>query len=133
MVKSRYLIPILSAVLLSATGCGGGGSSSSNGNGSGSGNTAPSISQLTPSSMMTGIPLGGVKVIGKGLLATSQILIDGSPVPTFPVDLTTLQAQIPLSFWTAIGVHQFSIQTGKQTSNSLPFTVYTPQSGPQVM
>jgi hypothetical protein len=105
-----------------------------NGGGVGSGGGS-SIAVLAPSSMMTGIPLGAVDVYGTGFSRQSQVLLDGMPVPlTLFVDSGTLQAQdLPNALWTEVGTHQFSVQTGGNATNLLPFTVYTPQSGPQVM
>ncbi len=138
-MRTRDSIPSLTLVVVAIvlSGCGGGGGGglsggSSGGNGGGSGGS--SISLLSPSSMMTGIPLGTVNVFGTGFTRQSEVLLDGVSVPlTLFVDSGTLQAQIPNSLWTAVGVHHFSVQSGGSVTNALPFTVYTPQSGPQVM
>src|SRR6266568_1375108 len=138
-IKTRDSILTLAALVLAIvlSGCGGGSSGGSgvgSGGGNGGGSSGPSISLLAPSSMMTGIPLGAVNVFGTGFTRQSQVLLDGVPVPqTLFSDSGTLQGEVPNSLWTAVGVHQFSVQTGGNVTSSLPFAVYTPQLGPQVM
>ncbi len=82
---------------------------------------------------MVGIPLGSVDVYGPGFSANSQVLVDGQPVPTFSGTGGALEADIDLSLLFTAGVHQISVQNGSIVSNSLPFTVYTPAQGPNVM
>jgi len=83
---------------------------------------------------MTGIPLGQVTIFGSGFTQESVALIDGVPaVSTTLVNSQTVQVEIDVSLASTAGTHQFSVQTSGQTSNSLSFTVYSPQSGPQVM
>ncbi len=128
-MKSNLVIFALeSAIVLS--GCGGGGSSS----GGGSRGSGLSISLLAPSSVMTGIPLGQITVYGQGFTQQSQVFVDGQPVPlTLFTDSGTLEAEIDISLAAAPGTHQLSVQTGGKASNSLPFTAYAPQPGPQIM
>lgn len=110
---------------------GGGGGGTGGGGGSGS---SVSISVLAPSTLMVGIPLGQVTVLGQGFTSGSQVLIDGQPssLTTF-VNSGTLQAEIDTSLNASAGTHQFSVQNGSQVSNSLPYTIYAPQQGPFVM
>jgi len=141
----RNQIAVVSAIVLTffLCGCGGGSSSTSGGNGGGGGtggggggtggSSGASISLLAPSSMMTGIPLGEITIFGTGLSDTTAVLLDGAEMAFNVVDSGTVQAQLPDSLRNAVGVHQFSVQSGGSTTNSLPFTVDNPQQGPQVM
>jgi hypothetical protein len=120
---------IISACLTMLIGCGG-----SSGSSGGGGSGRFSISSLAPSSVMTGIPLGAVTVFGNGFTSQSQVLVDGQPVTqTIQLDSGTLEANVDTSLFTTAGIHQFSVQDGGSVSNSLPFTAYAPQLGPQVM
>jgi hypothetical protein len=126
------LVAALFALVLS--GCGGGGSSSGGGGGGGGGGNGLSISTLSPSTVSIGVPQGGVTIFGQGFTQQSQVLIDGQPAPlTTFTDSGTLQAEVNISLSATAGTHQFSVQNSGQTSNSLTYTVYTPQPGPQVM
>jgi adhesin/invasin len=89
---------------------------------------------VSPSSVMTGIPLGGLTAYGDGFTAESQILIDGVPASQtvfFPPG--ELQAEVDISLYATAATHQISVQDGTNVSNALPLTVYSPQPGPQVM
>jgi hypothetical protein len=83
--------------------------------------------------MMVGVPLGIVSVIGQGFGNGPQVLIDGQPALTMVENASTLQIQIDYTFDSTVATHQISVQNGGQVSNSLPFTVYAPQQGHQVM
>src|SRR5947209_12759514 len=84
---------------------------------------------------MTGLPISQVMVFGKGFDSQSQVLIDGAPaVLTIFLDTNTLEGDLPNSLYSIAGTHQFSVQTGNgKVTNSLPFTIYTPKPGSQVM
>jgi VCBS repeat protein len=129
MTARIFVVALLLALFgLPLSGCGGG-SSSSGGVGSGL-----SISLLSPSSVMTGLPIGGVSVYGNGFTDRSQVLIDGVPViQTILSAPDTLQAETDISLFATAGTHQVSVQNGGQTSNAVTLTVYTPQQGPFVM
>jgi FG-GAP-like repeat/FG-GAP repeat len=120
---------ILSALMLS--GCGGG--SGATGGGGGGGGNGLSISALSPSSAMVGIPVGLVSVFGQGFTGSSLILVNGQPVDTFFAASDMLQAEINSSLNTTPGTYQFSVQNGSSVSNSLPYNVYVPQQGLSVM
>ncbi len=145
----RFIFTILSfAVLaLALSGCGdgssstggtaGGGSGGGGGGGTGGGgggSAAPSVSALSPSAIVIGLPQASVTVIGQGFTSSSQVLIDGQPASeTTFTNSGTLQANIPASFSTTAGTHQFSVQNGSETSSSLTLTVYVMQQGLLVM
>ncbi len=116
---------------LPLTSCGGGSGSSGSGGGGGSG---LSISELSPSVVMVGLPQGGATVYGTGFTPQAQVLIDGQPAPLTALQPDgTLTVELDLSLSATPGVHQFSVQDGTQVSNSVPYAVYAPQQGPFVM
>jgi hypothetical protein len=125
-------ISLLLAITLSS--CGGGSGSSGGNGGGGGGGSGLSVTQVAPSSVTVGVPLGGVTVYGQGFTEQSIVLIDGQqgPLTTF-TDSGTLNVEILPFFADTAGTHQFSVQTGSQTSNSQPLTVYAMQEGPFVM
>lgn len=117
------------AIMLS--GCAGG--NAGGGGGGGGGGVKSSISLLAPSSVMPGNPVL-VTVLGRGFTDQSQVLADGQPVTqTVVIDSRTLDAHLDDSFFVTPSIHQLTVQTGGSVSNALPFTVYSPQPGPQVM
>jgi hypothetical protein len=78
--------------------------------------------------------MGGVNVQGQGFTQESQVLIDGQPAPvTVYTNSSALVGQVSMSLTATVGTHQIAVQNGSQVSNSIPFTVYTPQQGPFVM
>lgn len=138
-IASTIITTSLLALVLS--GCGGSSSSGGGGGGCGScgggggGGSKLSISQIAPSTVMVGVPLGIITVYGQGFTQQSQALIDGQPAINTSVYSSgdELQAYIDISLDSTVGTHQFSVQNGGQVSNSLPYTVYAPQQGPLVM
>jgi hypothetical protein len=136
-MSNRLISVIASGIVLTfvLSGCGGGGGSSSGGGGGGGGGgSGPSISLLSPSIVMTGLPIGEVFVYGSGFTDRSLVLIDGVPViQAVLVAPDTLQAQTDVSLFATAGTHQVSVQNGGQTSNVVTLTVYSPKQGPFVM
>ena len=138
---SNALLVIMLALVLSGCGGGGGASIGGAGNGGGGGGgtgggggAGLAISTLSPSTAMAGVQLGIMTILGQGFTTDSQVLIDGEPsLHTEFLDSNTLEAEIDPSLSAAAGTHQFSVQSGGQVSNALPYTVYTPQQGPFVM
>lgn len=118
------------AATVSNPSSGGGGNTGGNGGGS---NTF-TLSLVAPSIVMED-SFALIKVYGTGFTPQSQVLVDGVAVQTIPDNQEpgSLQAFPPDSLFTEVGVHEFSVQNGSTTSNSLPFTVYQAQQGPQVM
>jgi hypothetical protein len=142
MQSTRHASMIITATFLCLAlyGCGGGASSltgggggGGSGGGGGGGGGGLSISSLTPSEVMVGIPVGIVVVHGEGFSSASEVLVNGQPINTISGDSSTLEALIGPSLNTTVGTYQFSVQKGGQVSNSLPYTVYAPQQGPFVM
>jgi hypothetical protein len=115
----------LGAALL-ASGCGGGGS---NAGGGGGGGNSPQITLVSPSMVMSDIPIGSVTVTGTGFTQESQVLFDGTP-SSFNLLQGSNQIEANLSAPVPLGVHQISVQNGNQVSNTLPFTYYYPSAAP---
>jgi hypothetical protein len=130
-------ITLFFVLILSAcgggTGSSSGGGSGGNGGGDGGGTPPASISQLSPSFVMAGIPVGLVIVFGQGFDSNSQALIDGTPTNTHLLPDGTLEVLPDISPGLTTGIHQFAVQGSGGTSNSLPFTIYVPEQGPPVM
>ncbi len=138
MTKTKFaVLSVLLIIALVLSSCGGGnGTNNSGGNGGGGGYKPPplSITSLSPSSITVGVSLGNVTIHGTGFNTGSVVLLDGVMFQqnTAYVTANILQVQFPNSLDYAIGVHQITVQ-GTTTSNSLPFTVYQPQPGPDLM
>ena len=132
---STALIVSLFALALSGCGRAGSGSTGGGGGGGGSGGSGSglSIALLQPSSIMVGVNQGYVYLTGQGITAASQVLVNGQPVSTVLEASGLLEGLLDTSVSATPGVYQFSVQDGSNVSNSLPFTVYTPQQGPFVM
>src|ERR1700727_1951093 len=126
---------IVSFLAFALSGCGGSGSGSTGGGGGdgGGGGSGLSISLLQPSSIMVGVNQGYVYLTGQGITAESQVLMNGQPVSSVLQVSGLLEGLLDPSVSATPGVYQFSVQNGNTVSNSLPFTVYTPQQGPLVM
>ena len=91
-------------------------------------NPTPAITSLSPSSAMAGGSAFTLTVMGTQFIAASQILWNGSSVPTTYVSSTSLTAQIPASDLSSSGTAIIDVQTpvpGGGTSNALSFTIST--------
>jgi hypothetical protein len=118
--------------------CGGGGTSGTGGGdggggGGGGGNgNAPSISLLSPSMLMVGVPLGGATVFGANFTPDAQVFLDGTAAPVTDFRSSgELDVEIPDEVDFKAQVHQFTVHQSSGTSNSVSFTVYNPARGPQ--
>jgi hypothetical protein len=129
MARVASIIVSFAALALLLSSCGGG-AGSSGGGGGGGGASGPSITQLAPSSIMVGIPQGGITVFGKGFTSASQVLMDGQPLSTTLTAPGMLTAQLGIYNGLPVGTHQFTVENGTQLSNSATFTIYAPQQGP---
>jgi FG-GAP-like repeat len=133
------------ALIISLGACGGGGSSSSGGTGGGTGGggtggggtggggtPAPSITIVSPSKLMLGIPLGQVTLYGQNFEQGSTVLIDGVAATSATIPSTQeIDIQISLDLDGTAGVHQIQVKDLEGTSNTGIFTVYSPTIGPQ--
>jgi FG-GAP-like repeat len=136
ILRVAQVIVVLALFGAILSGCGGGSAvSSSSGPPTGVTGTGPglSISRLAPSIVNTGVPQAQVDIFGSGFTQQSQVLVDGQPVTTFFTNSGALQSDISIDLNFAAGTHQFTVQNSGTTSNSLTYTVYSPQQGPFVM
>jgi hypothetical protein len=144
MLNKRHFWQVcgLALFLVSLSACGGGssagttttGTGGSGGGGGGNNMPGPSISQIAPSAVMQGVPQGIVYVYGSNFGSDSQVEINGQPATSTQfVDPQTLEAQIDVTIDGNPGSYQFSVQDSAGTSNLVPYVVYAPTLGPEVM
>lgn len=113
-------------------GSGGGGNGGGGGTGGGGGNTVPTITLLSPSKLMVGVPLGLVTVYGSNFTPDAQVYIDGAQSSfTSAGNPSEVQAQVSISFDEIATTHTFTVHQASGTSNSMTFVVYNPIQGPQ--
>lgn len=113
------------AVVLSA--CGGGG-------GSGGGSPAgPTITLLSPSNVMVGVPQGLVDVYGSNFTKDAKVLVNGAAVNSNFHDSSMIEAQLNISDYTVPGVYDFQVTNSVGTSNKVSFNLYYPAQGPQTL
>lgn len=113
-------------------GGGGAGGSGSGGGGGGGGSSAPTITLLSPSKLMVGVPLGLVNVYGTNFTSDAQVLLDGAPLQFSLLESPTeLEAQVPDSFDYTAATHTFAVRQASGTSGTVRFVVYNPAQGPQ--
>lgn len=106
------------ATLAAQNGTGGGGTGT---------NAVPILTALSPSKV-AGFILS-VTVYGSNFTINSQVLIDGNPVLTGFGNSGALNASVNATL--GPGTHLFSVRDVGGTSNSLPYIVYVPGTGPQ--
>jgi hypothetical protein len=118
-------------------GCGGSDSSTSSGNtntgSGGSGSAAPQILRVEPSRVMVGDSEGLVTAAGTNFTAGSTVLFDGAPAATFYQNGSTLQFEVPDQDFDIAQTHTIQISDSTLVSNMLPYEVYAPQPGPDVL
>src|SRR5216683_2028395 len=78
MCSYQLMYAVLAASMLAFCGCVGG----SGGSGGGGGN--PTITTLSPSNIMVGVPLGTLLITGSNFNSDALIAIDGQEVSTAP-------------------------------------------------
>ena len=89
-------------------------------------NPAPNAISLSPSSATAGGPAFTLTVTGTQFVSGSQVLWNGSQVPTTYVSGTSLTAQIPASDLSSVGAITVAVQSpapGGGTSGALNFTI----------
>jgi hypothetical protein len=92
-------------------------------------NPAPNAISLSPSGAITGGPAFTLTVAGTQFIPSSQVLWNGSQVPTTYVSGTSLMAQIPASDLSTAGTTTVAVQSptpGGGTSSVLNFAISTP-------
>src|SRR5271170_2054347 len=97
------ILTILALGALALCGCGGGSGGSGGGGGGG---TAPTITTLSPTNLMVGVPLGTLLVSGSNFTSDALVQIDGQAVSTDMFDPHTLQAEVSPSFDNTVATHQ---------------------------
>src|ERR1700722_13094132 len=97
MQSSRFLVLCCLAATISVglTSCGGG--SSSSGSGSGNPPSAPTITSITPASVIAGSSPATLTVNGTGFVSTSVVQVNGASESTTFVSNVKLTAVIPAS------------------------------------
>jgi hypothetical protein len=89
-------------------------------------NPAPNAISLSPSSITAGGPAFTLTVTGTQFISGSQVLWNGSQVPTTYVSGISLTAQIPASDLSSVGTATVAVQSpapGGGTSSALNFTI----------
>jgi hypothetical protein len=128
MIVVRQLVcASLAVAMFALSGCGGGSG------GAGGGGSHPTITRLSPSSLMVNVPLGTLLVSGSNFQGDALVAIDGQPVSTIMFDAHTLEAEVSSEFDSTVANHQIMVQQSTGTSNAVPMAVYAPQQGPFVM
>ena len=90
----------------------------------------PSITSLSPTSVNAGSSAFGLTVMGTDFISSSQVMWNGSQVPTTYVSSTSLTAQIPASDVSSAGAVSVKVQNPMPdggTSSAAIFTVYAPE------
>ena len=91
-------------------------------------NPTPSLTALSPSTVLAGSSDALVTLTGSGFNANSVALLDGSPLPTTVVSASQLTAAVPQSSLASLGWHALSVASpapGGGSSQTLPLTVYS--------
>jgi hypothetical protein len=92
-------------------------------------NPTPTVISLSPSSATVGASAFTLTVTGTQFISASQVLWNGSQVPTTYVSSTSLTSQVPSSDLTSAGAASVAVQNpapGGGTSGSLNFTINAP-------
>ena len=92
----------------------------------------PVINLLSPSHVMVSIPLGTLTVHGRNFSAQAKVLMDGKSLVGQVVDSRTIEAYLDTDLLYTPAIHQVSVSDLGVSSNTLPWTVYEPEQGPQV-
>lgn len=117
----------LSLFLYLGTGCGGGAQSGSQGN-QGSPNPVPTLTSLSPSSTAAGGPTFTLTLTGSDFIPTSQVMWNGTQVPTTYESSNSLTAQIPASDVSIVGKSSVTVQNpapGGGASRAVTFIANT--------
>jgi hypothetical protein len=92
-------------------------------------NPAPpalALSGISPASAQLGDPATTVTLTGAGFTAASQVLLNGSAIPTTYVGATQLQAVIPAASLQQTGVLTLAVSDSGVTTSAVPFSVLAP-------
>ncbi len=111
------LILLGSLLVLSLAGCGGYGSGPMNGA------AVPSVSQLSPASVVHGSAPFAMTVAGANFGTDAVVYFNGNPVQTAYGTTTQVTAQIPAADLTAAAMVPVYVRTNGLNSNSMTFTI----------
>lgn len=118
MTGGRVRLVLLgSLLLLTLGGCGGYGSGPMNGA------VMPSLSQLSPASVMHGSATFMMTVVGASFGTDAVVYFNGNPVPTAYGTTTQVTAQVPAADVTAAAMVPVYVRTNGLNSNSMTFTI----------
>jgi 6-phosphogluconolactonase (cycloisomerase 2 family) len=93
---------------------------------------APTITSLSPTSIVAGTVVGGVSVIGSNFITSSIVNFNGAPLPTVLASPTVLRGQIPGSDIASVGTATITVTNpsnggvGGGTSNALTLNIVAP-------
>jgi hypothetical protein len=89
----------------------------------------PTLTALSPTSAIAGTVILQLTATGTLYTPQSQLLWNGTPLPTTYVSPTQLTAKVPVSNLAAVGMALVSVASspGGQTSNAIAFTVLPPR------
>ena len=90
--------------------------------------TDVTLSSITPNTAQIGDPAKTITITGSGLVATTQVLVSGTGIPTALVNPTTLTAVIPAADFATPGTLEIALKnpaTGSVTA-AVTFTVTAP-------
>ncbi len=111
------LILLGTLLVFCLAGCGGYGSGPMNGA------AVPSVSQLSPSSVMHGSATFMMTVTGANFGADAVVYFNGSPIQTSYSTTTQVTAQVPAADVTNTAMVPVYVRTNGQNSNSMTFTI----------
>jgi hypothetical protein len=89
----------------------------------------PSLSTISPSTVIGGSPATTLTLAGTGFLAGSQLFVDGVPIPSTTLSSTSMQCTLPATFLSATGYRAFTVFNsgpGGGLSSESYFTVTGP-------
>lgn len=93
---------------------------------------APTITSLSPTSIVAGTVVGGVSVIGSNFETSSIVNFNGTPLTTSLASPIVLRAQIPGSYIASVGTATITVTNpsnggvGGGTSNALTLSIVPP-------
>jgi FG-GAP-like repeat len=93
--------------------------------------SAPVLLQVWPSSVMVGVPQGGVQLSGMNFTQSSVVLFDGAPTNAMVESPTAIALTIDTSLFGIAKLHTIQVTDPTNgNSNVLTYDVYSPQVGP---
>jgi uncharacterized repeat protein (TIGR01451 family) len=127
----RLLLVSSLGSVLALSGCGGGSSKSQPPPSGGTQNPTPSITSITPDSLVAGSSSQTIAVTGSGFISSSVLNLNATALVTTYVNSTSLQATVPASAIAADGTVKFTVTNpspggGTSQAQSYAITIPTP-------